>query len=72
MIQKFLNKKNIYKMRFKKTKKKCFIIINKSHLVTIFELSILKKIFKTLNKKYFTTNTTYYHQIFCNYQATSI
>ena len=38
--------------------------INKSHLVTIFELSISEEMFKTLDKKYSATQAICLHQDF--------
>lgn len=46
--------------------------MNKSYLTTILMLFSLEKIFETLNKKYLTTNSTCFYQLFYNYQATNI
>lgn len=61
-IKVWLDKKKAYKMGFEHAKKKYFISINKFYLAIILELSTLKKVFKALNKKYFTINTTCLHQ----------
>lgn len=56
-------------MGSEQAKKKYFISVDKFHLATIFELSILKKIFKTLDKKYSSTNAICLCQLFSNCQA---
>lgn len=45
--------------------------IDKFYLATIFELSILKKMFEAFDKKYSTTNIACFYQLFNNYQAIS-
>lgn len=65
-VEKWLDKKKVYEVGFKQAIKKCFMSIDKSYLATIFELSILEKMFKVLNKKYSATNAARLYQLFCN------
>ncbi len=71
-VEIWLDKKETYQVRFKQAKKKCFISIDKFHLVTILKLSSPGKMFKTLDKKYFATNSTCLCQLFRNCQTISI
>ena len=45
----WLDKKETYEVGFEQAKKKCFMSGDKSHLVTILELSRPKKMFKALD-----------------------
>ena len=48
------------------------MIVDKSHLAPILELSSPKEMFKALNKKYFATNTASLRQLLCDCQAINI
>lgn len=62
-VEEWLDKKEVYELGFKQAKNKYFISVDKSHLVTILELSISKKMFQALNKKYSATNPACLHQL---------
>ncbi len=70
-VETWLDKKETYEVGFEQAKKKCFMSVDKSHLVTILEISSPKEMFEALDKKYSVTNSARLRQLLRNCQAIS-
>ncbi len=67
----WLGEKEAHEVGFEQAKKKCFISVDKTNLVTILELSDPKDMFNALDQKYSTSNAARLRQLLCDCQAVS-